>query len=76
MILDSSMNRIMEHIQTSRENRKLLYEGYVYGLDKNLSPLTVMMGFGMATVQSLEHNFPEAEIQGYFGQCLEESSCC
>ena len=32
--IDSS---IMEYIQTSRGHRKLLYDGYVYVLEKNLS---------------------------------------
>jgi hypothetical protein len=39
----------------------------------NLSPLTVMIDFEMAVIQSLQHHFPEAEIQGclfHFGQCL------
>ena len=39
----------------------------------NLSPLTVMIYFEMAAIQSLQHHFPEAEIQGclfHFGQCL------
>ena len=30
----------------------------------NLSPLTVMIDFEMAALQSLQHHFPEAEIQG------------
>ena len=75
VIADGSRTVPVVYCVARRKDRNTYNRIYQFLKDcrQNLSPLTVMIDFEMAAIQSLEHHFPEAEIQGclfHFGQCL------
>jgi hypothetical protein len=75
VIVDGSKTVPVVYCITRRKDQNTYDRIFQFLKDRrpNLSPLTVMIDFEMAVIQSLQHHFPEAEIQGclfHFGQCL------
>ena len=75
VIVDGSKTVPVVYCITRRKDQNTYDRIFQFLKDRrpNLSPLTVMIDFEMAVIQSLQHHFPEAEIQRclfHFGQCL------